>query len=223
MLIFRNLQVYSSLDELKIITFWKIIQNGNIFLLDKNHSEKRMYKDKELNYLLEVWNKLYDDYYKLQDDPKQRAKMTKSKESITLKFKVKTLINLLNSYEVFFRYGSLLNTKEYVEKENEIFELFKELGFTQKISPFSTTKERLDLVTRYTKAVVGKYNRLQKEVESGTQKQIDNMYIQVVSIERVIERPIPNIENITVMQWIAYEKQANDIIQAQKKLSNGKK
>lgn len=223
MLIFRNLQVYNSLDELKILTFWKIIQTGNIFLLDKNHSEKRMYKDKELNYLLEVWNKLYDDYYKLQDDPKQRAKMTKSKESITLKFKVKTLINLLNSYEVFFRYGSLLNTQEYVEKENEIFELFKALGFTQKISPFSTTKERLDLVTRYTKAVVGKYNRLQKEVESGTQKQIDNMYIQVVSIERVIERPIPNIENITVMQWIAYEKQANDIIQAQKKLSNGKK
>lgn len=182
-----------------------------------------MYKNKELNYLLEVWNKLYDDYYKLQDDPKQRAKMTKSKESISLKFKVKTLINLLNSYEVFFRYGSLLNTKEYVEKEKEIFELFKELGFSKKISPFATTQERLELVSRYTKAVVGKYNRLQKEVELGTQKQIDNMYIQVVSIERVIERPIPNIENITVMQWIAYEKQANEIIQAQKKLSNGKK
>lgn len=223
MLIFRNLKVYNQLDSLRVITFWKIIETGNLALLDKNYKENKLYKHSEYNHLLVVWNSLYDDYYKLQDNPKQRAKMRTAKESLILQFKVKTLVNLLKSYEMFFQYSSLLNTKEYVEKENEIFELFKELGYSKKVNPFLSPSEKLELVTRYTKAVIGKYQRTKEKIEKGAKHEINNLYIQVVSIERIIERPIPNIEKITVMQWIAYEKQANDIISAQHKINNGKK
>lgn len=223
MLIFRNLKSYDSLDTLKILTFWKINQTGNVFLLDKDFFEGKLYTEKESLHVQETWLRLQDEYYKIQNDPKQRAKMRTAKESLILQFKVKTLVNLLKSYEMFFQYSSLLNTKEYVEKENEIFELFKELGYSKKVNPFLSPSEKLDLVTRYTKAVIGKYQRTKENTQKGAKDEINNLYVQVVSIERIIERPIPNIEKITVMQWIAYEKQANDIISAQQKINNGKR
>lgn len=222
-LTFRSLKVYDSLEVLKILTFWKINQTGNIFLLDKDFFEGKLYTEKESACVQEIWFRLQDEYYKLQNDPKQRAKIRSSKERMLLQFKVQTLINHLEFYERFFRYADLLDTKSYVEQEHKLFKLFKELGFTKKVSPFASPEEKLNIVSRYVSAVYGKLKRLNNEVEKELGEQINNMYIQVVSIERVIERPIPNIENITVMQWIAYEQQANEIIKAHKKVNNGKK
>lgn len=222
-LTFQSLKVYDSLEVLKILTFWKINQTGNVFLLDKDFFEGKLYTEKESLHIQETWLRLQDEYYKIQNDPKQRAKIRVSKERMLLQFKVQTLISHLEFYERFFKYADLLDTKSYVEQENKLFELFKELGLNKKVSPFASPEEKLNLVSRYVSSVFGKLKRLNKEVEKESGEQIDNMYIQVVSIEKVIERPIPNIEDITVMQWIAYEQQANEIIKAHKKVNNGKK
>lgn len=222
-LTFQSLKVYDSLEVLKILTFWKINKTGNVFLLDKDFFEGKLYTEKESLHVQETWLRLQDEYYKIQNDPKQRAKIRVSKERMLLQFKVQTLISHLEFYERFFKYADLLDTKSYVEQENKLFELFKELGLNKKVSPFASQEEKLNIVSRYVNSVFGKLKRLNKEVEKESGEQIDNMYIQVVSIEKVIERPIPNIESITVMQWIAYEQQANEIIKAHKKVNNGKK
>lgn len=221
-LIFRNLKVYDSLDTLRIIDFWKINQTGNIYLLDKNYFEGKLYQQKEVLYFQKLWLSLQDDYYKLQDDPKQRAKIRTSKERMLLMFKTQVIISHLAFYERFFKYAHLLDTKQYIEQEHQLFSLFKELGLKANINRFSTPEEKLKKIRSFVDAVSERLKRLQKESEKDASDEIENMFTQVVAIEKIIERPIPNIENISVMQWIAYEKQAREIIQANKK-DNGKK
>lgn len=223
MLIFRNLKVYDSLDTLKIITFWKINQTGNIYLLDKNFFEGKLYTNKEVIYIQELWLRLQDEYYKLQNDPKQRAKLRTSKERMLLMFKTQTIIHHLGFYERFFKYSELLDTKKFLEQEAELFNIFTKLGLNKKINPLALPQEKLRIVQKYTEAVIARLKRLQNEVEEDSKEEIQNIYSQVVSIEKIIDRPIPNIEEISVMQWIAYEQQAKEIIQAQKRANNGKK
>lgn len=222
-LTFQSLKAYDSLDTLKIITFWKINQTGNIYLLDKDFFEGKLYTQKEVNFFQELWLKLQDDYYKLQDDPKVRAKLRTSKERMILMFKVQTLISHLEFYERFFKYSGLLGTKSFVEQEHKLFELFKELGLKANVKHFTPYEEKLRIVTRFVTATYGKLQRLNKEVSIESEKQIDNIYTEVVNVEKIIGRPIPNIDQLTVMQWEAYKKQAADIVKAHKQSQNGKK
>lgn len=223
MLIFRNLKVYDSLDTLKIITFWKINQTGNIYLLDKNFFEGKLYTNKEVIYIQELWLRLQDEYYKLQNDPKQRAKLRTSKERMLLMFKTQTIIHHLGFYERFFKYSELLDTKKFLEQEAELFNIFTQLGLNKKINPLALPQEKLKIVQKYTEAVIARLKRLQNEVEEDSKEEIQNIYDAVPPVEQALGRSIGDINNIVASLWIAYINEAKKIQESQKRANNGKK
>src|SRR5690554_596581 len=70
----KSLEVYDSLEDLSIITFWKIVQgdaNKNIYFLDKKFNKKNKYSEEDEAILMETWHKLQDEYYLLQNNPSQ--------------------------------------------------------------------------------------------------------------------------------------------------------
>lgn len=220
----KSFQVYDSLEELKILTFWKIVQDkGNIYLLHKDFSTERKYTEKEEAVLLDTWGKLQDAYFLLEDNPKQKASLRKSSEQLVMQFKVRTLLNHYEFYSQFLQYENLLGTSTFLEKEKEILELFRELGFSHKLKAFNTPLENALVIKRYVEAVINKLNRISTEVKEDAGKEIKNIYDNVASIEQILERTIGNIENITVMQWVSYVKTADSIVKAKNKQKHGKK
>lgn len=223
----RSLQVYDNLEELNIITFWKIVQGGidkNMYFLDKNFNKKKKYSESEEKILFDTWNILQDEYYLLSKKPQQKGALRSSTELLKMQFRVRTLLNHYEFYTKFYQYNHLLPTKLYFETERKIIDCFKELGFKHRLKELNSTEENMVVIKRFIESVINKLKLLKSDVEVKTEREITNIYENVAVIEQVLERSVGDIEKINVMQWLAYEKQANDIVSAKKKIAgNGKK
>lgn len=91
MLTSRNIKpinYYKSLDKLKILTFWQIIKDKNILLLDFDYVEDKKYSKEQLKELEDTWLRLYDEYYILLNDSKSKYKMNKTFDELKTRDKI---------------------------------------------------------------------------------------------------------------------------------------
>lgn len=221
MRIFRNtktLNLYKSLDTLKILTFWKIIQDKNILLLDFDYYDGKEYSNKDNQEIEQLWTRLYDEYYVLHNDPKSKHKIDKTFKELRLrelieliKYNYDFLISLKKGY-------GIVEDEDIMRYEQECYARLKGLDKRIKINNFDGIESNLKYLSKFINSLINTYNREVKDNEKAVNNEVKNVYDVVASVESWLERSLP-IEDITVTRWLAYEQQVKN---KQKAHKNGK-
>lgn len=217
----KNITVnyHKSLDTLKILTFWQIIKDKNVLLLDKDYHENKTYSKKNSTELQETWLNLYDEYYTLLDDSKARFKMGKSFDELKLRDKIN---------QVKYNYDFLIKLKGFYgtipdedihSREQETYARLKLIDKRIKPLYFKGIDINLKNLDKVMKSLINKYNTDYKTNQKEVEKQVSNVYDIVASAESWLERNIP-IGKMVVSHWIAIEKQVKQKQKASQK--NGK-
>lgn len=214
----RNIQAYTTLKEIPILKYWEIAETSNIFLLDKNFIETNVYKNKEIEYFKALWTKLYDDFYSASDNGEQKMALQNSIDLLKLEFQYMTLIDCFNFYAYLSEFEGMVGTEVFNEWENRLLKQFKDLGFGKRISKFNKTDDNLETIKKYIEAVGNKVLLAQEENKTSDKKIVSNIYETVSVVEQTLGRSVGDLEKISVLQWLAYVKMANNL---NKKARNG--
>jgi|GEM_PF-2200030 len=219
-IISKNMELINSLDKLRIILFWDILKEQNYFLLDVNYSKDKKYTQTEGEEILAVWYKLYDEYYSLKNDQKAKLFLSKAINEMKLKIKIENITNTANFLvDLENHYKDILEPEQFSEYEQKLYSLIKELEPKIRIKHFEGIPENIKTIQSVVNALTTQLTLMQKKTEKVIDNEIQNVYKIVASVEQILERSIPNINEISVMQWLAYEEIANEKI---KSVKNGK-
>jgi len=219
MRIFQNtkpIKYYKSLDKLKILTYWQIIKDKNILLLDFDYYDCKKYTKDQLHELEQTWLRLYDEYYVLTDDSKARFKMNKTFDELKLRDKINQIKYNYDFLVSLIQYRGQIPDKDISQYEQQTYERLKKIE--PKIKPlyFDGIEANLKNLERVINALINRYNQQHKDNTKEVQKEIDNVYEVVASAESWLERNL-NINDMVVSHWIAIEKQVKDKQKAVKK------
>ena len=205
------MKTFNTLDDLKIIPFLKIMQEGNVLLLDSEYTTEKNYTDEEITQLNELWLKLYDEYFELKNDGLARTYLTNQHKVFNLEFKIVTLSKF---------HDILANIQEYQHNEkvaeiklncvNEV----KKLAPRLKINIFDDVLTLCTKIQGVIKALTNELGTIKVNQEKRVEKQKANVYDVVANVEQVLERSLGDINNISVALFVSYEKIAGKIIKS---------
>lgn len=219
MRVFQNIHTYKKLDEISIKLFWEITESGNYFMLDKEYFEGKKYGEKNIKKLSDLWIKLNDDYFLIQNDNGQKNTIRNSIDLVRLQLRYVTALNTFDFYAKLSQYEELLGTKAFIEKEQELLKMFFSLGMKGKLEDFKFNSiiENLIKVKKFIEAIGNKMKMLSEENKKEGKQIKESIYNQLVDIEGVLGRSLGKLEDINVIQWNAYINQAKEKIKALEK------
>lgn len=220
MLTSRNIKpinYYKSLDKLKILTFWQIIKDKNILLLDFDYVEDKKYSKEQLKELEDTWLRLYDEYYILLNDSKSKYKMNKTFDELKTRDKINQIKYNYDFLISLKNYIGLIPDKDISKYEQETYKRLKLIDNRIKPLFFDGIDANLNNLDKVIKSMINRYNIDHKESQKEIQKEIDNVYDVVANAEQWLERSIP-ITDMVVSHWIAIQNQ----IKLKQKAQNGK-
>lgn len=219
MRIFKNtkkINYYKSLDKLKILTFWQIIKDKNILLLDFDYYDGKKYTDDQKHEIEQTWLRLYDEYYLLLDDSKSKFNMNKTFDELKLRDKINQIKYNYDFLVSLSGYIGVLPTDDINKYEQETYKRLKTIDNRIKPKYLDGIKANLDNLDRVLKSLINKYNAEHKENLKNVNKEIDNVYDVVANAEGWLERNL-NINDMVVSHWIAIQKQIKQKQKAVKK------
>ena len=213
----KTLNLYRSLDTLKILTFWKIIQDKNILLLDKYYKENKKYSEKDLKKINDVWEKLYDEYHSLKNDSKSKAKLSKSFKELEVRNKIKEIKEYID-FLISLAKGSSMVDKEVITKyEQQVYANLKLLDKRIKPKLFEGIEVNIKYLSKFLNALINTYNRDNEDAKREVEKQISNVYEVVANAESWLAPQPIFINEMVVSHWIAIEKMIEKKQKAQQK------
>lgn len=214
-----ELKVYNSLDKLKFVLFWEILKTRNPLLLDIDYNEKKTYTEEEQKYIIDVWSDLYDKFHLIKNDQKTKNLLNSAMTEIKLQHKINTLISNYNFLLHLESVKTFVAYDEYLKMQKELLTMFSKIEPRIKVKLMLDLDYNLKLVKSVISALETQLNLKKNKIEDKANEQIESVYKLVVRVEQILERSIPNINEISVSQWIEYEKIANEKISS---IKNGK-
>lgn len=217
-----KLKLFTSLDTLKILTFWNIIKEKNILLLDFDYYDGKKYSDDQKHEIELLWFRLYDEYFVLINDNKSKHELSKSFSELKIRDKI---TQIKNNYDFLYRLKSFIGfmpEKDIRQYEHETYNRLKIIE--PKIKPlyFDGIDANLHNLDRVIKALVNQYNIEHKQNIEVLNKEIKNVFEIVANAESWLERNI-NINDLVVAHWCALKNQVEQKQKAQEKNRHGKK
>lgn len=231
MLLKKKLHIFNSLETLKILTFWKILQEKNILLLDFDYYTGKKYSNRDKDLIESTWIRLYDEYFILRDDSKSKIDLDKGFKETELISKLTQLQGYYNYLVAVHKLNTMLPKEEVIKREYRAYESIEEMinpvsdkqkenGVTSKklFDRFGSQEDALKMIVRLINSLQNTYNQYHKKQEKVIKKEISNVYSVVVNAESWMERNL-NVEDMNVLHWIEIEKA---IITKQKAQKDGK-
>lgn len=200
------------MDELPILRYWKIIKNQNIYLLDKDYFEGKVYDNKKQKEINEIWERLYDEYFSLTDDTSSKAKLKKVFEDFKLKNKIKQVKDNIDFLEILKQYQGV----DTIEFEQHTYKRIELIDSRIKCKPF---EDNIPYLKKVINSLINTYNLTVKDNSEEVLKQIGNVYEVVANAESWLDRNL-DVNNMVTSHWIAIEKQVKQKQKAQQ--NNGK-
>lgn len=219
----NKLHLYTSLDTLKILTFWKIIKDKNILLLDFDYFDGKKYNEAQKNEIEQLWFRLYDEYFILLDDSKSRFELSKSFDELKVRDKINQIKNNYDTLVYLHKFASVLDDKDRIKYEQEIYSILKKIEPKIKPMYFGGIEANLVNLDKVIKSLINQYNLNHKQNNDKIDKEIKNVYEVVANAESWLERNL-NINDMVVSHWIAIRNQISQKQKAQQKKNskNGK-
>ncbi len=214
--------IVRSLDKLKILVFWEILKTHNPFLLDINHMPDKIYTDEEKNYVIQVWEILWDSYFQLKNDGKSKIALENSYEQMLLAHKINILQKNIDMCKHLKDVKHLLPETDYINHKQMLLSLFVKIEPKVKIKYFDTLEDNINIVNKILAALQNKYNKSKEDNEKEVSKQVDNVYSVIARVSRITNMQL-NAQNMMVTEWLAYEQQAKEIVKAEESRRKNKK
>jgi hypothetical protein len=186
------------IGDILVLDFWKILKTGNF---------------QEFGFSEEQWNDLYDDYFKLKNDPKSKIFLKNLKEEALVVFKMELVKEVYN-----FLLFTIRQKPFFLNLYNDrIEQVYKCAEDNLKIKIQRTQPETYNLkqIERVYSALYNKYNIMQGNKQKQVNKEVQNIYKIVANVSGVIGMQL-NVKEMTLEEWMAYEEMANVKIKNQK-------
>lgn len=213
----QNLVTYQNLEEINIITFWKISGDSEYHLMDLNHLKGKEYSEEEVNALKDSFVVLYDEYFKYKDNANQKNNLKTTDKRTKEEFKIDLLKELHKALQLIELSKANLPLTNYFTLIHEVFTEVKKLDnkfVFNSMENLNDKVKRLEETINILETQLKLNNAENKEV---IQKDIVNFYDNIANVEAILERSIGDIKQINALQWLAYEKQADKIIKQKTK------
>ena len=218
--IFPN--IIQSLDRLKILVFWEILKTKNVYLLDINAEPGKQYSKNEQDYIVETWERLYDDFYQLKNDGKTKIAIMEARNEMVLLHKINTLAKNVEFLGWLLSFSNDITPEQYVLYEARILSLFKSIEPRLRFKPMASVSENISVVDKAIRSLQSLYNRTKKKTEDKIDRQIENVYEVVAKVSYIVNMRL-EVKDMVVSEWIAYEKMAIEKQKAEKEAQRNKK
>lgn len=214
--------IIRSLDKLNILVFWEILKSKNPYLLEGDYMEDKQYTEEEKQYIYQTWEIMYDSYFQLKKDGKSKLVLQQSYDLMLLAYKINNLEYIARTLQSLEDVKDILPEDDYLNHKQGLLSLIPkhEPDLTPKY--FESIADNVELLGKMILALQNKYNRAKKDNDKEVSEQVENVYSVIVKVEKIIDRQI-TAEATSVMKWLAYEKQANDITKAKEEEYRRKK
>lgn len=212
-----NISIFQSLSQINIELWNEILSTQNIYLLDKEYSEKKRYSKEETKLISETFSSLYDDYFIKLDNSFAKANLKETQEKVQLSAKIMILTDCVNSLQSIKRNYKIL--KEPIKKEQQIYDCVKIISKYVKFDKFATIDENIEVIVKIIQSNELTYKRKFSDEKSDSIAVNYTFEKQVVDVEQVLGRSI-DISNTNVLKWIGYINLAKEI--SKKRQENGR-
>ena len=194
------------MDKLLILRFWEISKSNNILLLDENYFDGKEYTISQKAEIELLWSKLGDDMFTIKNDLKMVNAMNKRDEQVFLLAKIQGLE--VNRDLLISLYENSGNVNDFESLEQKILHNFTLIDDIIVPRYFDGLIANVELVNNFIASYSTKYKIEYTKQEQEAKAEITNVYDIVALIEDCLERSIGIVENMSVMQFLAYEKRA---------------
>lgn len=205
-----KLHLYRSLDKLKILTFWKILEDQNACLLDFDYHDEKKYNDEDKVDIEQTFIRLYDEFYVLRDNTQHKHEIDKGFDDLKIDGQI---LNIYQNKE------ALIKLKDFVGllddsfiKENEIIvynriKSLHEIGRKIKINQVNDIDTNIKILDRVLSSLENTKNLNSDNRKKAIESEKKNVYEIVGIVEAELNRNLP-IDDIVCSRWIVYENQA---------------
>lgn len=196
--------IYRKCDEMPLWNFQKYLETNELKYFTKEL--------KEAKGLDIVMNDFFIEYLELTKNNSVYRKFSNIYKLMKLEGKYKCIVLLTNSlYNYDIKYG--------IDTFNNLVAELDKWGY--KIDIKGDIFEQLETINQRNRVLETQINALQIELKKEDKEESQSIEAQLISVSRILELNYKlNAKDITVMEWVEFQKQAELTIKNQKK--NGK-
>jgi hypothetical protein len=196
--------IYRKCDEMPLWNFQKYLETNELKYFTKEL--------KEVKGLDIVMNDFFIEYLELTKNNSVFRKFSNIYKLMKLEGKYKCIVLLTNSlYNYDIKYG--------IDTFNNLVAELDKWGY--KIDVKGDIFEQLETINQRNRVLETQINTLQIELKKDDKEESQSIEAQLISVSRILELNYKlNAKDITVMEWVELQKQAELTIKNQKK--NGK-
>jgi len=211
------MKLTNNLRELNIITFFDILLEGNIKLLDSEYNQNKEYTEEQLKEIDNTWLSLYDRYFELKNDIQARAYLQNQSRLLELNVKIKALqvihdkLAEINSIYVNDRLQAI-DFEIVAETKQNAFRQINLIDDRIKIKPLDSVSEICTKLQSVLKAFSNELNTISTNQEKRSEKVRNSVFDIIVNVEVGLEMKLGNPKEISVEQFIAYENKLKEKI-----------
>jgi len=215
------MNLIKSNDELKLFTFWDITENGNYFLLDKDYTETVKYTSEQTDVVYNLWLKLWDEYFEMENSSKNRNYLLRTKQQMALLHKINTIFNIVETLIYLYENKDVLSKEDYTRHEQKFYSIVKLIAPNFKPLYFDGIPRNLELIDSLLRGLETTYKIKYKADEVKNEKSKQNRYREIVQVSKVLMMRL-DAKEISVNEWLGYKQEAKDIVESMKNTKNGK-
>lgn len=204
-----SLNIIQSLDDLKILLFWKIIRDNNFFMLHAEWNPDIEYTDAQKEELQVAWYKIYDAYYTQCEDSKSKNDLRKDALELELSFRIQRLHGNVQLYGWLWNHRVDLSDEQMQKMVMDLQDMIlqREPGLKGKLNMFDTPLESIDKITKLMHSLSNQLNRVADKKDKRVDKAVDNIYKKVASVGAELGLQL-NVNEMNCSEWLAYNAMA---------------
>jgi hypothetical protein len=200
-----KIDIQDSLDNLRILTFWEIQKTQNINLLDTLWTKDKVYTKEQETYINGIWTELYDEYFSIKNDSRSLKYLRELKEEAILFFNIELLSNIHKHLDTVQKNKTFLTDADYKAIIESARQSILKIQTGIQLPP--NVFDMMTIINRLLAGFVNKYNIQKKKNDNDTNKKIQNVFEVVASVGLALNMQL-NVNQMSVSEWIAYEKMA---------------
>lgn len=200
-----------SLELLKVVQFWKILETNQIELLNITHKVGTVYTTEQIDILSAHWKDLYDEFYELRNNKSGKFVFSKNIEIARLSLVLEILGDIESRLIILCNMLGAGNLLEFVAtRTNEAVEDLKKLHPKVKVPMFSNPLEVLSIVQSVIKAQSNIFDEKIGVVEKTVTKQKETIFDIVAIMSKILGYRL-DVGTMSCMEFIGHENAINSI------------
>lgn len=197
--------IFDELVKLKIILFWEIVESQNFCKLDADFSAEKIYTDEQKGQLKEVWLRLYDEYFTIEDDAVTRAVLLDASKNLHALDKIQQLIQNIEFLMFYCNAAKGMEAEDFDEGIQKLYSIFKKLESKMAINYFGEIEKNIIIVNKWITSLSTTYELNHKRTKKDIKRRVNNIYDKVAEVATELGMQL-NVHEMNCKEWLAYKK-----------------